>query len=98
MNAQAIISEVPDLDNLPKSARVPFSKKSNRKHVVDFFTTKRAPWWENAPDDLTPFRRDFYTNVKKLAAAEANKKGLNAEEENKDVNDDEDNDEDSDEA
>lgn len=47
--------------------KVPFSRKSNRIHLTDFKTTKKAPWWEKAPDDLAPFRRDFYTNVRKLA-------------------------------
>ena len=42
------------------------SKRLKSKiQLTDFGTTKKQPWWEKAPDDLAPFRRDFYTNVEK---------------------------------
>ena len=60
---QDISSSLKTFDEAKKS-KTTFTSKSNRSHQTDFGTTRRPPWWENAPDDLTPFRRDFYTNVK----------------------------------
>lgn len=45
--------------------------------MTDFQTTKKAPWWEKAPDELMPFRRDFYSNVKKVQMSKEEKKEEN---------------------
>jgi len=38
--------------------------------LTDFQTTKKTPWWEKAPEELLPFRRDFYTNVQQMAPSD----------------------------